>query len=269
MPNKVEIQVFPLAKTQLNRNEVQAWLHANGAHALQIPEGLSDSDKLVCLAGKRCYKSFEVGLNPNITKIRNDWKVYLDNILTSGHGSVIEHASWTWGIENVSRVFTGELNRHRAGVAISEGSMRYIRFDNIGYWEPLSIRPNESDDETLANKKQKSRQLLLNTMEVAEKTQAEFAEIWKDELASNDFHVKKKLTSMFRRAIPMGIATGGIWTFNLRALRHIITMRTDPAAEEEIAYVFSRIAKTMCSELCTFGDFVEEQGCFVPKNKKV
>ena len=70
------------------------------------------------MAAKRCYMSFEAGLNPNVTRVRKDLTEYLDNVLKSGHGSVLEHATYTFAIENVSRVFTGELNRHRAGVGI-------------------------------------------------------------------------------------------------------------------------------------------------------
>jgi hypothetical protein len=39
-----------------------------------------------------CYRSWEPGLNPNVTKIRRDRKAYFDNILKSGHGSILEHA---------------------------------------------------------------------------------------------------------------------------------------------------------------------------------
>ena len=58
---------------------------------------------LIALAGKRCYLSFEPGLNKNVNKIREDYAVYFDNILASGHGSVCEHSVFSFAIENVTR----------------------------------------------------------------------------------------------------------------------------------------------------------------------
>lgn len=97
----------------------------------------------------------------------------------------------------------------------------------------------------------------------------ELVQIW-DIDNMKDFNQKKQITSCLRRIIPMGVATGGVWTMNMRALRHIIALRTSSHAEEEIAYVFSKIAQIMCSsEPRIFGDFVEFNGCWVPKNVKV
>ena len=57
--------------------------------------------------------------------------------------------------------------------------------------------------------------------------------------------------------------TGGVWTFNLRALRHIITLRANEHAEEEICYVFGQIAKYICEkEPRIFGDFEQLKGGF-------
>ena len=86
------------------------------------------------------------------------------------------------------------------------------------------------------------------------------------------FSVKKKLTSMFRRLIGMGVATGGSWTFNARALRHVLALRTSPHAEEEIAMVMGMIGKYICErEDALFGDFAldEATGAWVPVNVKI
>ena len=98
--------------------------------------------------------------------------------------------------------------------------------------------------------------------------------IWEMDESDKNFSYKKKMTSCLRRIIPMGIATGGVWTGNLRALRHVIALRTEPAAEEEIFYVFSRIAGIMIEkENFVFKDFEKRDaghsGGFVPKYPKV
>src|SRR5437899_12930800 len=89
---------------------------------------MSDTGEMLCeLAGRMCYQSFEIGLNPNVTKIREDSKDYFKNLLTKGDGSVSEHGSVSFAFLGVSRIFTHELARHRVGIAISQESLRYVR----------------------------------------------------------------------------------------------------------------------------------------------
>lgn len=66
-------------------------------------------------AGKAYYRSWQPGLNPNVTKTRDGAKGYIRNIIGTGHGSVLEHTPVSFLIYNVSRVFTHELVRHRGG----------------------------------------------------------------------------------------------------------------------------------------------------------
>jgi thymidylate synthase (FAD) len=305
--SKVDIKIYKIAETRLCRDEARKWLDDKGvAKNFELPEGATEADILIGLAGKRCYNSFPAEgsgyLNPNITKIRYDWAEYIDNILASGHGSVLEHVSFTFAIENVSRVFTSEMNRHRVGWAISEGSLRYIRFGvDVPYWEPKLIqgpdvlgKPEQialgeysyeilldilqghdgqkMELETLDHKKEASRILFERHFDNMRLWYTLLEIIWKDELSpSSKFKQKKELTSLFRRGIGMGCATGGIWTGNVRALRHVLTMRCSVAAEEEIAYVFSTIAKMMVEEQpALFGDFKQdESGYWAPTYVKV
>jgi len=311
----VDIEVFCTAQTRVNKDEVRRWLDFIGAENFEIPadDACTDPALLVALAAKRCYMSFEPGLNPNVTKVRKDLTEYLDNVLKSGHGSVTEHAVYTFAIENVSRVFTGEMNRHRAGVGISEGSMRYIRYRDIPSWLPTSIKLTKNEEVALetgmevfgldfeatpegayhagvhpdvlkrldeplrsrwvvALKKLKTQTVFQRHYGQTEVNYQEIQDIWKEELApESKFHGKKQITSMARRIIPMGVATGGVWTMNIRAVRHIIAMRASDAAEEEIAYVFGKIAKYMVEqEPMLMGDFTQdENGFWTPKYRKV
>lgn len=291
----VDIQVFPIAKTVVDSVSVRTWLdylEVSGDYVIPVEEICTDPALLIALAAKRCYKSFEAGLNPNVTKVRSDWTEYLDNVLKSGHGSVCEHATYSFAIEGVSRVFTGEMNRHRAGVAVSEGSMRYIRFNDIPCWMPTSISLTKEEQEIideysgpmdelsdehkeklkLAYKKLRSQEVFERHFSQTEANYKELNEIWADELApTSKFHAKKQVTSMMRRIIPMGVATGGVWTLNIRALRHVLALRASEAAEEEICYVFSKIGKLMSErEPMLFGDFSQTaEGYWVPKYVKV
>lgn len=303
MAKKVPIEVFLIARTEVDRTEVQRWLSFLGVQSFTLPdeEAVTNPALLIALAAKRCYKSFDTTLNPNLSKIRADWGEYLDNVMKSGHGSVLEHSVYSFAIENVSRVFTGEMNRHRAGWAISEGSMRFIRFgEDVPYWEPESIKGPDVEDldidgllrgsqsyadivfknrlkdygpvDVLNAKKHATRILFERSFEGQCDLYRCLEAIWKDELApSSKFADKKNITSMMRRTIGMGVATGGVWTGNIRALRHVMTMRCEPAAEEEILHVFSRIVVMMKErEPMLVGDFEkDDQGYFRPKYKKV
>ena len=264
----VRPRVYLLAKPQVIQETYLAWLRSIGfsEHAASHDWAvLGDSgEALVTLAGRRCYLSFGVGVNPNITKVREDGQKYLNNLLNSGHGSVLEHANFTFAIEGVSRVFTGEMNRHRAGMAISEGSMRYIRYNDIPIVEVPSLRNTE--DSHISE--------IRNRIETAVKS----IESWYNLLVKDigiegaiKFVDKKIGTSLVRRILPMGIATGGVWTGNVRAWRHILALRGTEQAEEEIKEVVKLILvelKSYASLL--FADmFSDNEGNIITKYVKV
>lgn len=276
MPTQREIEVRIIAKSTIDVDAVESWLESIGVDTDRYehpnPNDVPDTEYLVALAGKRCYMSFEAGLNPNVTRIRQDYAAYFDNILSSGHGSVLEHACFTLSIEGVTRVFTAEMNRHRAGWAISEGSLRFIRFDkDIPFWMPLSIRADEKDDEDLANRKAESRRIFMEAFSRQEEAYGELIKVWDMEEGNHNFAYKKKVTSCLRRIVGMGVSTGGIWTGNVRALRHVLTMRCSPVAEEEICHVFSMVAAEISkTNPLVFGDFhQDENGFWRPKYVKV
>jgi len=139
---RVEPRVFLIAYTKLDRDVTEKWLdEVGGLKVLDHLHG-DDGEQLVELAGRNCYKSFDAGLNPNIKKVRTNSKNYHANIITSLHGSVLEHANCTFAFENVSRVFTHEVVRHRAGMAFSQQSLRYIRLEDLSFWIPDIIADN-------------------------------------------------------------------------------------------------------------------------------
>lgn len=270
----VPIEVFQLARTAVDRAEVRRWLDNLGATEFEIPaeEEATDAALLVALAAKQCYMSFQPGLNKNVTKVRSDMCEYLDNVMKQQHGSVLEHAVFSYGINNVSRVFTGEMNRHRAGIAISERSMRYIRFEDcLNWWLPPSLQITDQDDDELRSLKYASQAIFHETFSAQSENYAKLVKLWDLDASSKNFHYKKTMTSCFRRIIGMGAATGGVWTGNVRALRHVFTMRCAAAAEEEICHVFTRICADMATkEPMLFGDFQQnDAGFWTPKYVKV
>lgn len=278
MPKTVNIEIFNIARTAVDPLEVGRWMEHIGADNFEMPRvaDVSNAALVIALAAKRCYMSFEPGLNPNVSRVRSNYVEFFDNILRSGHGSVLEHACYSYAIEGVSRVFTAEMNRHRAGWAISEGSLRFIRFDkDIPYWLPDSIRlklsiDHPDYDSDLEVRKAGTQMIFDEVFEFVEKRYAELLKLWDMEAGDKNFDYKKKVTSCLRRIVPLGVATGGVWTGNIRALRHVLALRTDPSAEEEIAWTFGLIAEDIISrEPMLFQDFELHGGRAVPKYRKV
>jgi thymidylate synthase (FAD) len=212
---------------------------------------------LVEFGGRACYRSWEPGLNPNVSKIRTDRREYFANILRSGHGSVLEHASYSFALRDVSRVFTHELVRHRAGSAFSQESLRYVRLTDIGFRVPPALEP--------------VREQVLSIVEQLEEFQVSAAATLGIDDQGVPFHIKKEVTSALRRLAPIGLSTDIVWTANARTLRHVIEMRTAEGAEEELRLVFDQVARIMQAEAPNlFQDFVrQDDGCWVPENRKV
>jgi thymidylate synthase (FAD) len=231
-----------------------SWLEGRTAEA---GDGLNDGELLVEFAGRACYRSWEPGLNPNVTRIRTDQREYLKNILRSYHGSVLEHASYSFVFHNVSRVFTHELVRHRAGSAFSQESLRYVRLTDIGFRVPPSLEP--------------LRERVVSLVEQLEEFQVSAAEELGLDEEGVPFHVKKEVTSALRRLAPIGLSTEIVWTANVRTLRHVIEMRTAEGAEEELRLVFDKVAEIMCREAPgLFQDFTRtDGGSWNPEFRKV
>jgi thymidylate synthase (FAD) len=235
----------------------ESWLERRLGEADDEQGDVNAGELLLEFGGRACYRSWEPGLNPNVSKIRTDRREYFANILRSGHGSVLEHASYSFALRNVSRVLTHELVRHRAGSAFSQESLRYVRLADIGFRVPPALEP--------------VREQVLSIVEQLEEFQLSAAAELGIDAEGVPFHVKKEVTSALRRLAPIGLSTDIIWTANVRTLRHVIEMRTAEGAEEELRLVFDKIARVMCDEAPNlFQDFArQDDGSWVPAHRKV
>jgi thymidylate synthase (FAD) len=230
------------------------WLDRRLAECDGTPNG---GELLVEFGGRACYRSWEPGLNVNVTRVRADQREYFENLLRSAHGSVLEHSSYSFALRNVSRVFTHELVRHRAGSAFSQESLRYVRLTDIGFRVPAALEP--------------LRGRVLAIVEQLEEFQRDAAQTLGLDDEGVPFHVKKEVTSALRRLAPIGLSTDIIWSANLRTLRHVIQMRTAEGAEEELRSVFDEVARVMVREApLIFQDFERrDDGSWEPRYAKV
>ncbi|HEY4426633.1 MAG TPA: FAD-dependent thymidylate synthase [Solirubrobacteraceae bacterium] len=255
--------VFLIARPSVDLAGMRAYLEDVGGESwLERRLGESDGrpnagELIVEFAGRACYRSWEPGLNPNVSKVRTDQREYFANILRSAHGSVLEHASYSLAIRNCSRVFTHELIRHRAGSAFSQESLRYVRLTDIGFRVPPALEP--------------VREQVLSIVEQLEEFQVSAAQELGIDADGVPFHVKKEVTSALRRLAPIGLSTDIVWTANVRTLRHVIEMRTAEGAEEELRFVFDEVARLMQAEAPgLFQDFArQDDGSWVPEHHKV
>jgi thymidylate synthase (FAD) len=231
----------------------ESWLERRLGEESQASAG----EMLVEFGGRACYRSWEPGLNPNVTRVRTDRDEYFANILRSAHGSVLEHANYSFALRNVSRVFTHELVRHRAGSAFSQESLRYVRLTDIGFRVPPALEP--------------VRDQVISIVEQLEEFQVSAANELGIDAEGVPFHVKKEVTSALRRLAPIGLSTDIVWTANARTLRHVIEMRTAEGAEEELRSVFDQVARIMQAEAPgLFQDFVrQDDGSWQPEHRKV
>lgn len=239
-------EVFLIAKT--SDLELEDYLSSIGSPDWRPDPNVSDAENLVEAAGRMCYRSWEPAnsfkpdaTNPNVTRVRKGNAAYIGHVLEQGHHSVTEHASMTFVLKDVSRVVTHELVRHRAGCAYSQESLRYVRLTDIRAMVPECFASN-----------QEALDLFVSTIEHLEWVQSDLARIFAKDLASNDFNRKKELTSAFRRLAPLGLATSITFSGNIRALRHIIAMRTSLGAEAEIRIVFLKVAQICVKEYPNF-----------------
>lgn len=255
-------EVFLIARPMMNWKEVDKYLMTVDPRAMQWANRMgrvqvSDAEALTEFGGRLCYRSWSEGLNANVTKIRKDSETYLGNILSSRHGSVLEHAQFSFVFHNVSRVFTHELVRHRVGIAISQESLRYVRLTHLGFRVPDVLDPIRNE--------------VIEMVERLEEFQIDAAK----QLGLDDdgvpFHIKKEITSALRRLAPIGLSTGMLWSANLRTLRFCLEARTAPGAEEEIRLVFDQVGKIMKRECSLiFQDFERhDDGTWVPEHSKV
>lgn len=99
-------------------------------------------ERAIATAARMCYAN--VGADELLesmadTEVRRILKI----IITSGHFSALEHASYTFAIEGVSRAMTHQLVRHRLA-SYSQQSQRYVKYnDEPEFIIPPSVRENK------------------------------------------------------------------------------------------------------------------------------
>lgn len=206
------------------------------------PEG----ESLVASAAKLCYspvgvEEIEEGLNSQSVDR------FLSNLIDLNHESPLEHVSFTFAVEGVSRTLTHQLVRHRLA-SYSQQSQRYVKLDQFEYIVPPAI---EGDPE--------AKEIYIRAMEEDQKAYDSIVEILfkkKFKEFTNQGMEEKKARSKAekiaiedaRYVFPNACETKIVFTMNARSLIHFIRLRTCKRAQWEIrdlAIAISREVKSL------------------------
>lgn len=239
-------KVYLVGRTAINEDAVQQFL--SDEETEWHTDGQGGTELLSELAGRVCYMSF------GEKQGRRSNQEYLANIITMEHGSVLEHVVWNFIITGVSRSFSHELVRHRAGWAYSQLSQRYVDESTASFVEPDIIAGDPELHalwmETIARAHEAYAKLSEG---LSERIQAEHPE-WKTR------DKRKKAREAARSVLPNATETKVFVSANARALRHFIEYRGAPDAEPEIRKVALATLDIMRAEApALFGDYRLEQ----------
>jgi thymidylate synthase (FAD) len=187
----------------------------------QIGES-TDGEELAEFAGRLCYQSHN---NP----AERTTHEYLANIKAQGHGSVLEHVYYSILVEQVSRTFTHELVRHRAGMAYSQVSQRFVDSSDVGFVMPPLIQASSVFVRTDWQKAMGDS--LVQYEKLADFLALQLRE--QEPLMAATLR-RKRAREAARSVLPNATETKIVVTGNVRAWRHILVMRGAEGADMEI-----------------------------------
>ena len=231
--------VYLVGRQTTNDADIERFLADHGVSHWQTDTSVA-GEKLAEIAGRLCYMSFakpRPGGN----------QAYIDRILSVKHGSVLEHAVWNFIITGVSRTFTHELVRHRAGFGYSQLSQRYVDESTADFVEPDCIAEDGELHEIWLSSVEQSQQAYCKLVTGLER---HFADV-------DDKTSRRKLARQAARSVlPNATETKIFVTANSRALRHFTELRCSEHAETEIRIVAAMMLEILQREApALFGDY--------------
>lgn len=175
-----------------------------------------DAAKLTAMAAKLCYSQSHIDdIENGLTSEKA--AAFISRIVDIGHLSTIEHASYTFGIEGVSRTLLAQITRHRIA-SFSVQSQRYVSYaeKGFGYIIPPAIR--ELGDEAVKKYEQQ-----MDTIQ-------SWYNDWQTELGNEG----EKSNEDARFVLPGACETRMLLTMNARELLHFFSLRCCNRAQWEI-----------------------------------
>ncbi len=174
-------------------------------------------EETVAMAAKLCYSPSDItSLKKKIES--KDQKVFVERLIKMGHMSPVEHASFTFAIEGISRACSHQLVRHRLA-SYSQQSQRYVgEEEGFDYVIPETIK-----------KDRELKKYFENFMAEAQRAYNHIAQ------QLNVRGVKGEAANQDARFIlPNAAETKIIVTMNARELLHFFNQRCCNRAQWEI-----------------------------------
>lgn len=200
-----------------------------------------DPEQTIAAAARLCYANADIeDLRQSISKEQaEDYVQMLDGY---GHESPVEHVTFTFGIEGVSRSLLAQITRHRIA-SFSVQSQRYVKQDNFVYVTPPAI----AEDPELSEVYQEAMTDALDKYNrLADALEAKYVpEYLAQGLSEKAAHHKaeKRAIEDARYVLPNACETKLIMTMDVRSLRNFFRLRCCNRAQWEIREVATEMLK--------------------------
>ena len=227
-----------------------------------------EPEKLIAAAAKLCYSKSDI---EHLYKNQTSEKVeaFINKLLMLHHESPLEHISFTFGIEGISRSLTHQLVRHRIGCSYSQKSQRYVSENQFQYIIPDQIKNNYNTNKIyndLMINIQEQYNNMFNVLMFEKIKNTEKINNWDkyNELFNNNeidiiniidefkeynkklyFKYEKSIIEDVRYILPNATETKIIVTMNLRALINFCKERTCNRAQWEIRQMTLEMIKLL------------------------
>lgn len=191
-----------------------------------------EPERLIAAAAKNCYSSVNVdGILDGLTEEKT--LSFLQMLTEIGHESPIEHVSFTFAIEGVSRSLLAQITRHRMA-SYSVQSQRYVRENGFEYVVPPAIEKiPQAKAQFLQAMEDDQRTYEALTETLMEGYLKENLQAGMSEKAARS-HAEKKAIEDARYVLPNACATRIVMTANARSLYNFFRLRCCNRAQWEI-----------------------------------
>ncbi len=197
---------------------------------VELVRSTVNTEELIALGARLCYAGGDVDALLKLVS-QKDQQAFLRKIMDMGHESVLEHASFTFLLEGVSRALLAQLTRHRIA-SFSVQSQRYVSYDKgFGYVVPPSIR--SLGPEALAEYESQMAQIQT------------WYQAWQQKLGA----CGEQSNEDARFVLPGACETRLLMTMNARELRHFFSLRMCSRAQWEIRALAAWMFE-LCYQVC-------------------
>ncbi len=202
-------------------------------------------EKTIAAAAKLCYSPSDIStVMEGLTEEKT--ASFVEMLAEIGHESPIEHASFTFGIEGVSRSFLAQVTRHRIA-SYSVQSQRYVKEKNFTYVTPPEI---ENDPEALKEYQKAMAECESSYHKITDILSEKYvkqylAEGFSEKEAARK--AEKKAIEDARFVLPNACETKMIMTINARSLMNFFKHRCCSRAQWEIRSVADQMLSLVFS----------------------